>query len=152
MNRLQKEALGNLILVIFIFPFTALLTFVSIKIHGRPLSIELVTQILFISTMLFTVANAIQQVRSVFRKRKADKEIFFDERDQFIVHNALRHTYYAICLFLIAVYILMSPYFGENITIPFYILPLVICGIAITVILVYSISILIQYGRGGKDV
>lgn len=151
MNRLQKYARDNLIMIVLIGPFTALLTLMSVKGLGETLSVEEVTRNFTILTYSILILTAIK-TRKVFRMRKKNGEVYFDERDQLINYRAVLCAYYVICIFLIIGLGFSLVFLGEPIgSIPFYALPMFLGGIALVVVLVYSIAILIQYGWGGKD-
>ena len=151
MNRLQKYARDNLILILCILPFTALLTLMSVKVFGQTLSVELATRNFTILTYSILIVTVIK-TRKVFRMRKEAKEVYFDERDQLINYRAVLCAYYVICIFLIVGLGFSLVFLGEPIgSIPFYALPVFLGGIALVVVLVYSIAILIQYGWGGKN-
>ena len=150
MTRLQKYACSNLIMMVWIWPFTALLTLMIVKVYGRTLSVELVTRHFAMCTYGVLIITAIT-TRKVFRMRKEGKEVYYDERDKLINYRAVLCAYYAICI-LLAVGLASSVVFLDEIgLVPFYALPTSLGGIALVVVLVYSVAVLIQYGRGGKE-
>jgi hypothetical protein len=151
MTKLQKQAWSNLFgIAVFCPLLTVLFTLMSVKIFGKPLSIEWVTQVFAICTVCIFVPAA-QNALYVFRKPKKWKGIYFDERDQLIHYKAILYVFYALCTFLLVGFVVIPSAIGQIGYIPFYVLPLCLCGIAIFVVLSYSIAILIQYGWGVKD-
>jgi hypothetical protein len=135
-----------LILVAGIFPFAALLTLMSLKILGAALSTELVAQNLAISTCCIFI-GVTRQALDVFRMRKGNKEIYFDERDRLINYKAMLYAYYTCYIFLIVAFIFST---GQTGSIPFYVPSLFFSSTAIFIVLVYSITVLIQYGWRNK--
>jgi hypothetical protein len=83
--------------------------------------------------------------------RKEGKNVYFDERDQLINYRAVLRVYYVICIFLVVGFVLSLGFWDESIgSIPFYFLPVLLGVISLLVVLVYSISILVQYSCEGK--
>jgi hypothetical protein len=147
MNKLQKQAFYNLIMIAGIFPFAALLTVMCLKILGEAFSARLIAQNFAISTY-FTFIGVTKQALNVFRMRQESKEIYFDERDHLINYEAMKYAYYACYIFLLIGFVFST---GQTGSIPIYVLPLFFSIVAIFAMLAYSVTILIQYGWGGKD-
>ncbi len=84
----------------------------------------------------------------IFRKDKGKVE--FDERDQLINYRAVLGAYSVFWIVFTAA--CMIPWFiiGPSGSISVNVLPLMLCGIGITLTLIHSLAILIQYGRTGK--
>lgn len=150
MNALQTQAVNNLLWMVTIFPLTALITFIDVKILGWPFSIENVILIFLCFTLGALVPLGQENLR-IYRKRKEGEKIWFDERDQAINYKALLFAFYSIWIFLFAGFGLSAGFLGDISTIPFYILPLCLCSIVLIFALVYSFAILVQYRWGGKD-
>jgi len=149
MNRLQKQALYNLVMIAGIFPFAALLTVMSLKIFGAALSVYLVVRNFAIPTFCIFI-GVTKTSLGVFRMQKKDKEIYFDERDCLINYKAVLNAFYA-CYISLLVGFIFSSGSDENDSIPFYVLPLFFSSTAIFVMLAYSITILILYSWGDRD-
>jgi hypothetical protein len=150
MTALQKQALNNLIWIVWIFPLTALFTLVDVRLFARPFSIENVSQTFVIFTLVVFAPLGQQNFR-IYRKRKEGEKIWFDERDQIINYKSIMYAYYSLWI-LLSVGVTFSIVFLDDIgPIPFYILPLCLCSIVLIFTLVHSITLLIQYGWGNKD-
>jgi hypothetical protein len=129
---------------------TVLFTFWDIRMHEKTFSVDLVARYFALGAYLSLIVAALG-ARRVFRAQSDGKKIWFDERDQFISYGAVLHAYYAACIVLILGLIFsMGELRDTTVSIPLYVLPLSLSSIALVVLFVYSISILIQYGWGGK--
>lgn len=88
----------------------------------------------------------------LLRKKQSPAEVDSDERDVLIRKKALVASFTSVwILFTITILILLLA-FGPDGTIAIWIFPLVILEVFFIAMIIYSIAILIQYGRGGKDV
>ena len=151
MTGLQKFARDNLILIALTWPFAALMTLMSVKGFGETLSVEEVTRNFTMWTYCILIVTALK-TRKVFRMRKEGEEVYFDERDQLIIYRAVLRVYYVISIFLIVGLLFSLGFLDQPIgSVPFYALPLLLSSIVLVLVVVYSIAILIQYGRGGKE-
>ena len=85
----------------------------------------------------------------IFRKKPS--EIEFDERDR-IIHKRAAGFAFGIS-YLIVGLACMVPFFvlGPHAKIPVSCLPLIFGAAGITMFFVQSITLLVQYGKGGKD-
>lgn len=88
---------------------------------------------------------------SVFQKKRRKGGVFFDERDQLICQRSLDVAYSVFWPVFAAA--CMIPFFiiGPSGSIPVVVLPMMLGGIGITLTLVQSVAILIQYGRRNKN-
>jgi len=86
----------------------------------------------------------------LFKKKKIQAGVDFDERDRLINYRAVLGAYSVLWIVLTAA--CMVPFFilGPRGSVPVITLPLMLCGVGITLTLVHSIGTLIQYGRRGK--
>jgi hypothetical protein len=152
MTKLQKQAWLYLFVIVVVCPLlTALSTLVCVTVIGIPLSITLVTQAFAPCTMIIFLPLALNALY-VVRKPKQWKGIYpYDERDQLIHYKALLYVFYTLCTVFIIGYIVTPGAVGQIKSIPFYILPLCFSGLAVLIVLVYSVAVLIQYSRGGND-
>jgi hypothetical protein len=150
MTALQKQAWGNIFVIIVVCPLlTVLTTIMCIKSVGIPFSMKLVTQAFAPCTMAIFMPLALNALYIV-RKPKQWKGIYpYDERDQLIHYKALLFVFYSLCTIFTIGSILIPSTIDIAKSIPFYILPLCFSGTAILIVLVYSVAILVQYGRSG---
>ena len=88
----------------------------------------------------------------LLRKKQSPAEVDSDERDGLIRKKALVASYTSVwILFTIAILILWLA-FGLEDTMAVWLFPLIILEVFFIAMIIYSIAILIQYGRGGKNV
>lgn len=85
----------------------------------------------------------------IFRKDKG--KVKFDERDKKIKRMAALAGFAASYLFIGLACMIPFSVLGPKASISVSWLPHIFGGAAITMFFVYSVAILIQYGRGGKD-
>lgn len=85
----------------------------------------------------------------LFRKDKG--KVTFDERDRLIRRTAALGGFASAYLFVGMACMIPWSILGKDGTISVRWLPLIWVGTFITHFLVYSVAILVQYGRGGKD-
>ena len=87
----------------------------------------------------------------LLRKKQSPAEVDSDERDALIRNKALLASYTSIwILFTISILILWLAV-GPNGTMAVWIFPLIILDVFFIAMIIYSIAILVQYGRGGED-
>ncbi len=87
---------------------------------------------------------------SPFLFRRGCDKVDFDERDTLVNYKANLAAYSAFWLVFTAA--CMIPWFiiGPSGLISVNVLPLMLCGIGVTLTLIHSLAILVQYGRGSK--
>ena len=143
MNRYQKLAWWNLIVITFTIIITT--TAIAIEFHIRGYS-EL--GLYFIAPLVLLRFN-----RFLFKKPQSEGGVVSDERDSFIIKRAVSFAYttFWIVFFVssFAVHIFMG--MGPKSSVPTITLPLMAVGGALFMKIVCSVAILVQYGRGGKD-
>ena len=83
-------------------------------------------------------------------KRKPSN-VNFDERDNLVRKNAVLVTFASLWILLFASSIVPSFVAGDEGSIQVCLLPIINIGVFIVVMLIYSVAVLVQYGRGGKD-
>jgi uncharacterized membrane protein YbhN (UPF0104 family) len=152
MSDLKKMARMNCIVLIGL-PFYFILLLFLAKIFVSELSWETAAQAFSICSMV-VLMSATDMPRKIYRnsfKNKENKKTFFDERDQLINSRAVCTTYFSLCFLILVILIITQSFIGSISVIPVYFVPLIIGGISIFILLVYSVAILVQYGRRGND-
>jgi len=139
MNRLQKLAWFNLIVIAATILITALA--VAIEIHIRGYST--------IGFWVFVVLLASLKLKPYLFKKSEDK-VLFDERDNSIQKRAVNFAYTVFWwVFLISSFSLFL-IIGPRNSVPTITLPLLVIAGALFIQTVCSVSILVQYGRGAQ--
>ena len=141
MNRTQKIALYNLVVVIVSISFTAIAVTIMALSIGFPMAF---TGFGFFGICVFTVPAPL-----FFRKEKQYK-VEHDERDILITKNSELIAMNCSNVFFVLVSITSVFIFGLNGTISVLTLPVMIAGAYAITGLARSVSVLVQYGRGGK--
>ena len=145
MNRTQKNAW-----------FSLAIFSLSIALAGRNFYCEFVAKKLpdsFLSRHWSTFAFLVIMIPALIllRKKQSPAEVDSDERDGLIRKKAMIASYTSVwILFTISILILWFA-IGPNGTIAVWVFPLIILEVFFIAMIIYSIAILIQYGRGGKD-
>jgi polyferredoxin len=85
------------------------------------------------------------------RRKQSPAEPNSDERDEVIKQKATSVAFLAVCMFLLAASVIPFLFVGQKGSIPAVVMPLINFGIFIDTMAVYSIAVLVQYGRGGKQ-
>jgi len=142
MNRYQKLAWWNLIVITFTIIITT--TAIAIEIHIRGYS---TMGIYFIAPLALLRLKPF-----LFKKPQSEGGVVSDERDSFIVKRAVSFAYttFWIVFFVssFAVHIFMG--MGPKSSVPTITLPLMAVGGALFMKILCSATILVQYGRGPK--
>ena len=142
MNRYQKLAWWNLIVITFTIIIAT--TAIAIEIHIRGYS---TLGIYFLAPLVLLRFNPF-----LFKKPQGEGGVLSDERDSFIVKRAVSFAYttFWIVFFVssFAVHIFMG--MGPKSSVPTITLPLMAVGGALFMKILCSAAILIQYGRGAK--
>ena len=140
MNRWQKMAWYNLIVISIAFSTTAVIIGMLAVKYGMP---KALSGLGFLGTLGLLGLSGV-----IFRKKK--NQIEYDERDKLIFYRSIQITYAVFWpLFTAAC---MIPWFivGPKSTIPSNTLPLMLGTVGITLILLQSLATLILYDRGTK--
>jgi len=85
------------------------------------------------------------------RRGQSPVEPDSDERDRLIEQKAVGFTLFAVCFFLCAASVIPFSFVGQKGSIPAVAMPVINLGIFVNTMIVHSIAVLIQYGRGGKE-
>ena len=138
MNRLQKLAWFNLIVIAAAILITALAITIEVSIRGY-------------STIGFWVFVALLSSLKLkpYLFKKSRNKVLSDERDDLIQKRALSFAYtlFWIVLVVSSFAIFISTGMGPKSSVPAITLPLMVIGGALFIQVVCSISILVQYGR-----
>jgi hypothetical protein len=141
MNRYQKLAWWNLIVITFTIIITT--AAIAIEFHIRGYS-EI--GLYFIAPLVLLKFN-----RYLFKKPQSEGEVVSDERDSLIIKRALAFTFMAFWWVFVISSFLLWWFIGPRNSVPTITLPLMALGGGIFMKIVCSAAILVQYGRGGKD-
>jgi len=88
----------------------------------------------------------------IFLQRKQSAaEVDSDERDNLIKKRAVIVSFFSVWILLFAASIIPRFIVGEKGTIAVWLLPIINLGVLLIVMLVWSVAVLVQYGRGGND-
>ncbi len=143
MSRAQKTARFNLIVILIALSLSAIAVSVFYFVVDLPIRRAFggfgfmgITGLMGLSPLLY---------------KKEGGKVSFDERDELINYRAVLAAYSVFWLVFTAA--CMIPWFiiGPSGSISVNVLPIMLFGIGITLMLVHSLVILVQYGRGGKD-
>ncbi len=144
MNRTQKTVLCNLVIVLLTLTMLAYVIFQFFILKKTP---EGFTG-RFLPPIVLILLGGSLLVWAL--KRQSPKEVEADERDKLITNRAAM-------AFLVSAWVVFplasaSPRFilGDDGCVPAWSLPLIIIGTLVIVTMVYSIAILVQYGKGSK--
>ena len=140
MNRYQKLAWWNLIVITFTIVFTAVA--VAIEFHIRGYS---TIGLCFIVILALLKLNPF-----LFKKPQSDGGIISDERDSLIVKRAVSFAYTTFWIIFFISSILLFLIIGPRSSVPTITWPLMIFGGAVFMKIVCSAAILVQYGKGDK--
>ena len=142
MNKTQKCAW-------FCLTLTMLLLIFSVIVYGGIIAVGKPTRI---TSGLFYILFLIIALcfRILLWKKQSPVEVDLDERDQLIKRRAVFACYISLWALLIAACTIPWFIVGPEGSIPVCVLPATLFGVFIIVMLVHSVAILIQYGRGGK--
>ena len=141
MNRVQKIALYNLIVIIASLTITGAAVGILSIVHGMPKALA--------GLGLLGIAGLIGLSPILFRKKRG--QLDFDERDLLIFRRATLAAYSIFWVSFTAACMIPWLVLDCGATIRVVVLPCMLAGGFIIVQLVQSIAILVQYGRGGKD-
>ena len=140
MNRNQKLAWWNIIVITFTIIITT--AAIAIELHIRGYS---TLGIYFIAPLVLLKFN-----RFLFKKPQSEGGIVSDERDSLIIKRALVFTFMAFWwVFLISSFLLWW-FIGPRNSVPTITLPLMVFAAGLFMKIVCSVAILVQYGREPK--
>ena len=140
MNRYQKLAWWNIIIITFTIIVTT--AAIAIEFHIRGYS-EI--GLYFIAPLVLLKFN-----RFLFKKPQSEGGVLSDERDNFIKKRALSFAYTTFWIVFFLSSFLLFILLGPRSSVPTITLPLMVFGGALFMKIVCSTAILVQYGRTGK--
>jgi hypothetical protein len=140
MNRYQKLAWWNLIVVTFTIIVTTAAITIEFRIRGYS-----TLGIYFIAPLVLLKFN-----RYLFKKPQSEGGVVSDERDTLIIKRALAFTFMASWWVFVISSLLLWWFIGPRNSVPTITLPLMALGGGIFMKIVCSAAILVQYGREPK--
>ncbi len=138
MNRTQKGALFTSGIAILLLAFGVVIFVQTVT------SVELVRMWLLV-ILFFTIVSVV-----LLRIKQSRAEVDFDERDNAIKKNAVMVSFISLWALLIAASIIPTLIVGDEGAIPVFFLPIINFGVFLIIMIIYSVAILVQYGRGAK--
>ena len=142
MNRLQKLSWFNLIVIFATIIITTIVIMVELEKKGYSDS----------SLWFFVIPLLSLKLKPfLFKKPQGQDNVVLDERDINITKRALAIAYKIFWYVLISLCFLLFLIIGPRNFVPVITLPLIAIGSALFIQVSCSVSILILYGRGGKE-
>jgi len=146
MNKTQRRALFTLSISIVLIAFGVIIFTTTFTPGNRTTGSKLVKVWMWL--ILAVVAGG---TAFVHWKRRAS-EVDNDERDKSIKKNAVLVSFISLWVLLFAASIIPCSIVEQEGSIPVTLLPIINFGVFLIAMLVYSVAILVQYGRVGKNV
>jgi hypothetical protein len=147
MNRTQKETLAVMVistsLLLFILSIALIISLFLARsekvfpLNILPLTFIILTLVAMVSSLVF------------LRKKQSPAEVDYDERDVAIKRKAALVSHITLWVLIFLGCTIPFAITDQRGTFPVSILPIALFIISITDLLVYSLTILIQYGRSG---
>jgi uncharacterized membrane protein YoaK (UPF0700 family) len=144
MNKTQKNAWFNLVGTLLFFAFGIYIGVEMFVLKRLPEGFGRSWGLL---AFLLVLCIAIVFIR----KKQSSTEPDSDERDELIKKRAGQISFVSVWLLLAAVILIAALILGEAGSIPVYLLTLIILGVFLTAMLIYSVAVLVQYGWGSKE-
>lgn len=94
---------------------------------------------------LFSVISVI-----FFRRKQSPGEVDLDERDRLIKYRAALACFVSVWVLLAAATLIPRFVVGEEGSIPVWLLAFINLGVLFGAMLVYTVAVLVQYGRGNE--
>ena len=143
MNKTQKGAWFALVTAILLLAFS-----IEVAIGIFHQSLITTGSRRFISMLMY-----FSMLISCFflRKKQSPTEPDFDERDSNIRKNAVLVSFISVWILLVTAIVITLFVVGEGGLISVDFLPIACFGLFLAVAIIYSSTVLVQYGRGGKD-
>lgn len=138
MNKTQKSAW-----------FTSGITLLLLAL-GVVIPVQTVTSVGLFRIWLLVISLFIIISVVLLRIKQSRAEVDFDERDNAIKKNAVMVSFVSLWVLLIAASIIPNCIVGDEGAIPVCFLPVINFAVFLIVMLVYSVAILVQYGRGAR--
>jgi amino acid transporter len=143
MNKTQKGAWLNVVGTLLVLVLALYLTIeIGIR-HKFPERIWV-----FIWAPAFILVTVIGIV--LIRRKQSPAEPEADERDKLIQYRAVLAAFVSVWLVLAAESVIPKFIVGPDGSLPVWLLPIINVGLFYIVLLVYSVAVLIQYGRRVK--
>ena len=144
MNRTQKGALVNLAGAMMCISVTIFLLIEIAVLKRLPES--------FLEKFwVFIAACVLSPILIIFyRKKQSPTEVDSDERDDLIKKRAVLVSFVSVWILLYAASIIPRFIVGLDGSIPVWLLPIINMGVLLTIMVVYSMAILLQYGRTNR--
>jgi len=141
MNRLQKIAWFNLIVITTTIIVTT--AAITIEVHIRGYST--------IGWLFIGLMAPLKLTPLLFRKRHGNDKVISDERDLYIKDRAFSFSNVIFWWTFILSCFLLWWFVGPKNSVPTLVLPLLAVGSALFIEIVCSISILVQYAKDGNN-
>ena len=139
MNRTQKGAWAVVAISI-----TLSLLFITMVFTTKVITMPLLPIVLTVLTLIAMGSSLV-----FLRRKQSPAEVNYDERDLAIKRKALLASHITLWVLVFLGCIAPLAITDQWKTFPVGVLPIAIFILSITDMLVYSLTILIQYGRGG---
>jgi len=140
MNRYQKIAWFNLIVIAVTIIVTSIAVTIEFRIRGYS----------EIGLWFVVILVLLQYTPKMFKKPQSEGSVVSDERDGLIIKRALAFTFMAFWWVFVISSFLLWWFIGPRNSVPTITLPLMALGGGIFMKIVCSAAILVQYGRGNK--
>jgi hypothetical protein len=143
MNRYQKIAWFNLIVILIAVIVTAVA--IAVEFHLRGYST--------IGWWSIGILALLQLTPHVFKKPQSPAGVVTDERDELILKNAVARAWMAFWWVFVALCFVAFLVVGPRNSVPTIALPLIALGAGLFLKIACSVAILVQYGRSqrGKE-
>jgi peptidoglycan/LPS O-acetylase OafA/YrhL len=145
MNRTQKGAWFTLGMGVLLLAFIGIVHASMFAPGDRLAGTDRVR--LWIALIAVFTAVAVALVR----KKQSPAEPGSDERDDTIKKNAVLACFASAWVSLVLASIIPAFVVGDGGSIPVFLLPIINISVLLTTLLVYSIAVLVQYGRTSKE-
>ena len=143
MNKTQKEAIVNLICMLFNIGIVFYL-FVSLFVIKRfPGGFDFFC--VLVAVILILIGAVI-----FIRRKQSPAEIDSDERDGLIKKRAVMVSFVSGWLLLAAASVIPRFVVGMDGMVPVWLLPIINITVFLLAMVVYCVAVLVQYGRGGQ--
>ena len=143
MNKTQKGAWFTLLMVVLLLVFLGYILLAMFTPGEPPKTFAKFWSLLVLGLMVFSLIW--------LRIKQSPAEVGSDERDELIKKRAVTVSFVSVWILLIVSTIATMRVVGDNGSVTVYVLPILNFGVFLGVGLVYSVAVLVQYRRGGKD-
>ena len=141
MNRYQKIAWFNLIVIALTIIITAMAIAIEMRIRGYS-----TVGWLFIGIMALLQYNT-----RFFKKPQGEDKVIHDERDSLILNKALSLSLVVFWYVFVFSCLLLFFLIGPKNSVPTITIPLIAFGACLFLKIACSVAIIVLYGRGAKD-